>query len=235
MKRHVRTAVILAGGLGLRLRPLTEDRPKVMIEVAGRPIAEWQVEWLRRNGIEQVVFAAGYRWERIRAHFKEGADFGVRVDYSVEEEPLGTGGAIKKALAGIEEDAAVVVNGDIFTDLNLRAMEEAHFKNKAKGTLLLVPFISPYGVIEFDREGRVRAFQEKPVIKGTYINGGVYLLSRQLLEALPDKGDIERTTFPQLAAEGELRAYLHHGFWRAIDTVKDLKQLDEELRRGAMD
>src|SRR5713226_2945045 len=112
-------ALILAGGQGLRMRPLTDDRPKPLVEVNGRPIAELQIEWLKNNiDLEKIVFLCGYRWEKLREHF--GSSYqGISVEYSVEETPLGTGGAIRKAIAGqrLENENVVVMNGDIITDL----------------------------------------------------------------------------------------------------------------------
>src|SRR5437870_5200615 len=117
-------AIILSGGQGLRLRPLTDDKPKPLIPVNGRPISEHQIEWLGKNpAIDGIVFACGYRWEKLKDHF--GKSFqGLSIDYSVEMEPLGTGGAIKKALARVEpEGSAVILNGDVITDLELKAKQ----------------------------------------------------------------------------------------------------------------
>lgn len=225
-------AIVLAGGLGMRLRPLTDDRPKALVPVKGRPIAEYQVEWLMKEGdVASVTFACGYKWERLKEHF--GSSFGgMPVDYSVEEEPLGTGGAIKKALAAKDQDELVVVtNGDIITDLPLRRMIEAHKQaGEISASMLVVPYRSRFGVVKIDKLKTVREFDEKPSFPDVWINGGVYVLNtKRILKNLPDKGDIERETFPKLVTHGALLSYPHYGDWFYIDSLKDLKELEEYI------
>lgn len=226
-------AIVLAGGLGLRLRPLTDDRPKALIHVNGRPISEYQIEWLvKEAGVESVTFACGYKWERLKEHFGESFR-GTPISYSVEDEPLGTGGAVKKALmAKPSEDLCLVTNGDIVTDLPLRRMIDAH---KAAGdisaSMLVVPYRSRFGVVKIDKLKMVRDFDEKPAFPDTWINGGVYLLNaKRALRYLPDKGDIERETFPNLVTRGELLSYPYYGEWNFIDSVKDLMELEQSLK-----
>jgi mannose-1-phosphate guanylyltransferase len=225
-------AIVLAGGLGMRLRPLTDDRPKALIPVKGRPISEYQVEWLmKEGGVDGVTFACGYKWERLKDHF--GANFhGIPIDYSVEEEPLGTGGAIKKALATKDPgDLVVVANGDIITDLPLKRMIDAHRQaGELSASMLVVPYRSRFGVVKIDKLKMVRAFDEKPAFPDVWINGGVYLLNtKKVLRNLPEKGDIERETFPKLVTHGELLSYPHYGEWYFVDSVKDLQELEEYI------
>jgi mannose-1-phosphate guanylyltransferase len=225
-------AIVLAGGLGMRLRPLTDDRPKALIHVKGRPISEYQVEWLmKEGGVDGVTFACGYKWERLKDHF--GANFhGVPIDYSVEEEPLGTGGAIKRALATKDPgDLVVVANGDIITDLPLKRMIDAHRQaGELSASMLVVPYRSRFGVVKIDKLKMVRAFDEKPAFPDVWINGGVYLLNtKKVLRNLPEKGDIERETFPKLVTHGELLSYPHYGEWYFVDSVKDLQELEEYI------
>jgi len=226
-------AIILSGGQGLRLRPLTEDRPKPLIEVNGRPIAEHQIEWLvKGSGVDEIVFACGYKWDKLRDHF--GSDFhGVSIKYSVEEAPLGTGGAIKKALSMFPEDeAAAVVNGDVLTDLPLARLVDSH--QKAGGvavTMLLVPYKSRFGVVHIDKLKMVRGFEEKPAFPDVWINGGAYVMSvRKTLKYLPDEGDIERASFPKMVDHGDLASYPYYGEWWYIDSVKDLKEVEVSLK-----
>ena len=134
----------------MRLRPLTDDRPKALIEVGGRPICEYQLDWLAKEAnIEQVVFACGYKWEKLREHFGKSYK-GVSVTYSVEDAPLGTGGAIKKALSmGPLEGSLIVTNGDIITDLPLGRMVEAHKQaGEITAAMLVVPYRSRFGVVK---------------------------------------------------------------------------------------
>ena len=226
-------AVILSGGLGQRLRPLTDDKPKALITVKGRPIAEYQIEWMvKSGGVDAVTFACGYKWERLKEHF--GSEFaGVPIDYSVEEEPLGTGGGIRKALEGKQSDESLlVVNGDIFTDLPLSRMAETHKQGgDVTATMLVVPYRSRFGVVRIDKLKVVRGFEEKPAFPDVWINGGVYVLnSKRILRLLPEKGDIERDTFPKLVSHGDLVSYPYYGEWVFVDTLKDLAELEENFR-----
>jgi NDP-sugar pyrophosphorylase family protein len=226
-------AIVLAGGLAMRLRPLTDDRPKALIPVKGRPISEYQIEWLMKEGaVDGVTFACGYKWERLREHF--GSSFqGIPVDYSVEDEPLGTGGAIKKALATkAPEDLIVVTNGDIITDLPLRRMIDSHRQAaEITASMLVVPYRSRFGVVKIDKLKTVRGFEEKAAFPDVWINGGVYVLnSRKIQRNLPETGDIERETFPKLVTHGELLSYPHYGEWYYIDSMKDLQELEESIQ-----
>jgi mannose-1-phosphate guanylyltransferase len=226
-------AVILSGGQSLRMRPLTDDKPQALVPVNGRPIAEYQLEWLlKEGGIDSVTFACGYKWERLKEHF--GSSFkGTPIAYSVEEEPLGTGGAVKRAIAEEEaEDLYVVANGDIMTDLSLKRMIEAHKQaSDIAASMLVVPYRSRFGVVKFDKLRIVRGFEEKPAFPDVWINGGIYLLNaRKARKYLPDKGDIERETFPKLVNHGELMSYPYYGEWWYIDSVKDIKEVEVALQ-----
>lgn len=228
-------ALILAGGQGLRLRPLTDDRPKPLVAVAGKPIAEWQLDWLIKNvELEEAIFLCGYKWNRLKEHF--GNDYkGVRIGYSVEESPLGTGGAFRKAIVNTKlgDENLVMMNGDIVTDLPLGKMltEHSHGKGAPMVTLLLVPYKSRFGIVHIDKENFVVRFEEKPEFPDVWINGGIYVASaKRILDHLPEKGDIERETFPKLAAAGEVMAYPYRGFWSLIDSIKDIQEVEKQLK-----
>ena len=219
----------------MRLRPLTDDKPKALIPVNGRPISEYQIEWLvKEGGVDAVTFACGYKWEKLKEHF--GTSFnGVAVDYSVEEEPLGTGGGIRKALAKYPaEEAFVVTNGDIVTDLPLRRMlEDFGGAGGVSASMLVVPYRSRFGVVKIDKLKMIRGFDEKPAFPDVWINGGVYVLNGQKISKnLPDRGDIERETFPRLVTHGELLSYPYYGEWSFLDSIKDLVELESALKAG---
>ncbi len=228
-------AIILAGGLGLRLRPLTNRKPKPMVEILRKPILEYQIEWLKSQGIRNFIIACGYKHEKIMDYFGNGEKFDVNIQYSIEKEKLGTGGGIKQALKYIDdnENDIVVTNGDIITTIDLRPMFEYHKQSNFMATILLVPFKSPYGIVDVDETNRIRGFREKPELP-YWINGGVYVLRRQVEEFLPEKGDIEKETFPILAEKGLLGSYKSRGFWRAIDTIKDLSEIEKDLKKLLM-
>jgi NDP-sugar pyrophosphorylase family protein len=226
-------ALIIAGGEGERLRPLTNDRPKNMVPVAGKPIVERQLEWLRANGVTDVVFLCGYKADVLEAHVGNGSRFGVRAQYSHEHEPLGRGGALRHGWARVPESEALVIacNGDILTDQPLDEMIALHRHKGAVATVMLAPLKSPYGIVEVAEDGRIQAFREKPVLPH-WINAGVYVLSREFFGLLPEKGDHETTTFPQLAAEGRLYGFKSSAYWRPVDSVKDVTEAEKELARG---
>ncbi|MBI4258582.1 MAG: NDP-sugar synthase [Thaumarchaeota archaeon] len=224
-------AIILAGGQGLRLRPLTDDKPKPMVPVNGKPIAELQLNWLRRNhALEQIVFACGHRWEKLREHFGSSYE-GVPVEYAVEESPLGTGGAIKSIIKKYDlQGDVLVMNGDMLTDLPLERMLDTYRTTQAMATMMLVPYRSPYGVVHIDKLKMIRKFDEKPEFPDVWINGGIYVLdAKRIVGRLPDAGDIERETFPKLVTYGELSAHPYYGFWRVVDSIKDLRAVEEEM------
>jgi len=222
-------AVILAGGLGKRLRPLTEDKPKVLVEVCGKPIIEWQIEWLKGYGITEFIILAGYSKEKLIEHLGSGRRFGVKISYVVEEEPLGTGGAIKNGEHILSrEDVFIVVNGDIITNLDPLIMVKA-LKNdpKAVGCIALTPMRSPYGIVRTEN-GYIASFLEKPVLEDYMINAGVYALRPTIFEYLPEKGDIEVVTFPRLARERRLLGHVYRDImWKSIDTVKDIEETSQ--------
>lgn len=218
-------AVILAGGFGKRLAPLTSEVPKPLLSVGGKPILVRQIEWLRRFGVTDVVLAVGYLRHKIFEALGDGRRFGVRIFYSVEEEPLGTGGAVKNAEPFIADDVFIVLNGDILTNLDLNKLVET--LGDADGAIALVPLRSPYGIVEFDKDGYITRFREKPLLEGFYINAGVYALRRRVLSELPDRGNIEETLFPRLAQQRRLKAAVYKDvFWKSVDSLKDLEEVD---------
>lgn len=227
-------ALIVAGGEGERLRPLTNERPKPMILVAGRPILEHQIRWLVGEGVSDVILLCGYKAEIIQEHFGNGSRFGLRVHYSLEQEPLGRGGALKLGahLLPPDEELALGLNGDILTNQPLTPLLRYHRRKGATATVMLTRLRSPYGITRGDRAGRIVTFQEKPLLPH-WINAGVYVLAREFFCRLPDRGDHERTAFPELAAEGKLFGYRSRAYWRSIDTFKDLTEAAAEVRELA--
>ncbi|MBU1032181.1 nucleotidyltransferase family protein [Patescibacteria group bacterium] len=232
----VNCAIILAGGKGERLRPYTNDRPKVMVEVTGKPILAWQIEWLKSHGITKFVLTVSYRHEVVQDYFGDGSKFGIEIDYSIEETPLGRGGGIKKAFKSpLVADASdvVVCNGDIITKLDLSKMITTHIDRKALVTLLLVPYISRWGVVNIDDDNHITGFEEKPKLP-YWINGGVYIFNKEVEPLLPEIGDHEKETFPKIAREKFL-GFKDEGFWRAVDVVKDKSEAEQFLSTGKKD
>ncbi|WP_232835868.1 nucleotidyltransferase family protein [Actinocorallia populi] len=227
---HVRQAVILAGGNATRLRPYTDRVPKALVDVGGRPILEHQVEWLAAEGVEHVVVSCGYLAEMMRRHVL-GRTFPLRVSLAVEERPLGRGGGLKHAARSLPfaDEPWLGLNGDILTRFPLADLVRQHADSGALATLGVTALKSPYGIVDIAADGRITGFDEAPVLPH-WINAGIYLFEPGMRGLLPDLGDHETATFPRLAAGGRLGAYEIDGYWRGIDTAKDLKEANRDLR-----
>lgn len=225
--------VILAGGRGERLLPLTEDRPKPMVDVMGSPLLAYQIRWLTAYGYKKITICCGYQHEVIMDYFGDGSKIHAEISYSIEDEPLGRGGALKKALLGlpVPHDPIIALNGDVLTDLNLYDLLSYHRKRRGLATVVAVPLTSPYGIVDIRADGTVKAFREKPELP-YWINAGIYVFEPEISQMLPDKGDHEVTTFPQIAASGQLKAFQTCGFWRPVDSIKDLRELRKDLEQG---
>jgi NDP-sugar pyrophosphorylase family protein len=218
-------ALVIAGGKGERLRPLTEDRPKAMVELNGRPLIDYHIEWLRNEGVTDAILLCGYRAEVLQDYCGDGDRWGLRIQYNLEQQPLGRGGALKAGFALVPdaEQLFIATNGDVLTNQSLSPMISFHNENNAAATIMVTPLISSYGIIDVKRDGSVGSFREKPRLP-YWINAGVYVLSREFFNLLPDVGDHETSTFPQLASENRLYAYKSKAFWKSVDTAKDLSE-----------
>jgi NDP-sugar pyrophosphorylase family protein len=168
----------------------------------------------------------------IQDHFGDGRDWGLSIEYSVEDEPLGRGGALKLAFGRVpkREELVIGTNGDVISNQPLGLVLRAHRSSRAVATIMLTPLVSPFGIAQVARDGRIRHFDEKPRLP-YWVNAGLYVLSRPFFDLLPDVGDHEDTAFPLLAERGQLRAYRSRAYWRAIDTMKDLTEATKELPR----
>jgi NDP-sugar pyrophosphorylase family protein len=229
-------AVILAGGEGTRLRPLTLGVPKPVVPVVDRPFLVHQIEMLREAGIREIVFSLGYRPDRIRETFGDGAAYGVGIEYAVEESPLGTGGAVKHAEPRLDA-RTVVLNGDVLTDVDLGSVIREHAARGCAATLLLAPVSNPaaYGLVEVGPEDRVTRFVEKPSpdqITTDTINAGIYVLETATLELIPPavRHSIERGFFPALLARGDrVGAHVHRGYWIDIGTPEKYSEVHRDV------
>ena len=224
--------IILAGGKGERMRPVTEDRPKSMVSVMGKPLLACLFQWLNAYGFRNITLAAGYRSEVIRDYFGDGSAHGVNLNYLVEDEPLGSGGALKNAMRFLSplNEPVLVVNGDAITNLNLSDLFAYHEAKKGKLTVVSVPMPSPYGVVDFNERGLVTGFREKPTLPH-WANAGIYVVEPSVYDLLPDRGDHEFLTLPALAEMGQMHAFKTHSFWRAMDTVRDIDELRADMEK----
>jgi NDP-sugar pyrophosphorylase family protein len=232
-------AVILAGGEGTRLRPLTLSVPKPVVPVVDRPFLRHQLDLLATVGVHEVVFSIAYQPERLRSVFGDGGLLGKRIHYAVEDTPLGTGGAVKNAERYLD-DVTVVFNGDVLTDVDLPRVVDEHRASGAVATLVLTPVPNPaaYGLVETDARGRVGKFLEKPEpsqITTDTINAGIYVLQTSSLALMPPgvNHSIERAFFPELLRRGDLvRAHVHRGYWIDIGTPEKYLQVHRDILRG---
>ncbi len=230
-------AVILAGGLGKRLRRAVRDRPKSMALVLGKPFLEYQVEQLRKYDVVKIVLCVGYLAEQIKSYFKDGGKFGIDIRYGVEKEPLGTAGALKNAENYLEDEAFLVLNGDSYSEIDITRFVQFHRKKGGMGTILLtrVSQAQDYGLMKIDEDSRITGFLEKSakISSDNIINAGIYLLEPEVLSYIPEgkQVSLERETFPRLLQKKvPLFGYLTSDYFIDIGTPQKYAQIQKEMK-----
>ena len=232
-------AIILVGGEGTRLRPLTYSVVKPMVPVANRPFIEHVIRKLALHGIDEIVLAMGYKPDSIYAYFKDGRGLGVKLTYSLEEKPLGTAGAVKNA-GGHVDNTFFVLNGDCFSDIDYSDMLNQHICNKAMATIALTHVDDPtrFGVVETDAGGRVLRFIEKPAadkVTSHWINAGVYILEPEVLGYIPDNQFymFENDVFPRmLEKRAPFYAYHNQAYWIDMGTPAQYHRVNCDVLQG---
>jgi len=232
-------ALILAGGKGTRLRPLTMHTPKPIVPIANQPFLLYQLDLLRRADVRDVILSLSYQPQKIEDKIGDGTDHNVRVSYTVEASPLGTAGAYRHAAALIKE-TTVVFNGDVLTDIDMNEVIRFHREREAAATIVLTPVPNPtaYGLVETEKDGRVRRFLEKPKpeeVTCDTINAGIYILEPRVLDYIPEGEPFmfEYGVFPQLLERGEpFFAHIWRGYWRDIGTVSSYLQANLDVMAG---
>jgi mannose-1-phosphate guanylyltransferase len=232
-------ALILVGGEGTRLRPLTSTMPKPIVPLIDQPFITYMLEWLRSHGVDDVVLACGFLPDALRAVLGDGDQLGIRLRYIEEPKPLGTGGALKFAEELLDE-RFFMLNGDVLTDIDLTAQLAQHEATGARGTLALIGVEDPsaYGLVPLEDDRSVREFREKPgpeeVIDTNLINAGAYILEREILASLPPAGtnvSIERDVFPRLVGNG-LYGCPADAYWLDIGTPDRYLQATYDILEG---
>ena len=229
-------AVILVGGEGTRLWPLTCNTPKAMVPILNRPFLEHLLCYLEKHGVTDIILAMGYLPDPIQSRLGDGTRFGVRVTYLVEESPLGTAGAVKNAESLLDEPF-IVFNGDILTEIDLSAMLRRHQEIKPKASIALTPVDNPtvYGVVETDAQDRVKRFMEKPSrdkITTNMVNAGIYILEPEVLQYIPATSPsmFEHHLFPLLLELGEtILSYPSDAYWIDIGTPEKYLKVHHDL------
>jgi NDP-sugar pyrophosphorylase family protein len=228
----ISTAVILAGGRGLRLAPLTNNVPKALVRIRSKPLLEWVMEWLARNGVRDLVVGVAYEKDKIMDYFGDGSRFGVRIRYSIHTVEGGTAEGFRRAIDRyVTDETFFAMNGDELTNLNFGNLSEAHLRSGALATVAVTELKSPFGIVRLDSHDRIVAFEEKGSIPDTYVSVGVYAFQREILLHIPETGDIERTTFPSLLRMNKLHAYRHDGFWMTVNNLKELQAAEENVEK----
>jgi NDP-sugar pyrophosphorylase family protein len=220
-------ALVLAGGKAERLGEAARGRPKPLVPCAGRPLAEYTVGRLVAAGVHRVIVACRAGQEDLFVDALSG--LGAEIEPVGEPEPLGRGGGLRLAATRRQENGPVLaLNGDELLDVDFAALVDEHERSGAVATVVVAQVRSPFGVVALADDDRITGFREAPLLPD-WVNSGVYALGEEALARLPERGDHELTTFPELAAEGKLRGHRHQGVWLTVNTAKDLRRAEEFL------
>jgi NDP-sugar pyrophosphorylase family protein len=226
----IRTAVILVGGSGLRLRPLTEDRPKCMINLRGKPLLYWTLTWLKNYGFDHVVLGVSYRKEAVINYINQNP-LGIKVDFSEHTQEGETGEGFRLAIERhVNDQDFLAMNGDELTNLNLSRFVDFHFAQKGVATIAASTMRSPFAILKLNGNDIIE-FREKPLLEDQLVNSGIYIFNHAIFDYLPIVGAIEKTAFPALSDKRLLKAYKMEKDekWLTINSVKDLSVADKEF------
>jgi NDP-sugar pyrophosphorylase family protein len=230
MKVKIRTAVVLVGGSGLRMRPLTDDIPKCMIPLRGKPLLYWILTWLKDNGFDHVVLGVSYLKEIVIDYVRKN-ELGLKVDFSEHTQEGETGEGFRLAIKRhVNDEDFLAMNGDELTNLNLKRFVDFHLEQRGVATIAVSPMRSPFAVLEVKGNDIVE-FKEKPLLEDKLVSAGIYVFNRSISQYLPVVGSIEKLTFSVLANKRMLRAYKLgiNERWLTVNSVKDLITAEKEL------
>jgi len=216
-------ALILAGGRGKRLRPLTDKIPKSLIPINKKPLIQYTIKYLKKFGINEIIICSGYKSKQIQNFLKKKKNFGCKIEYSVEKNPLGTAGAIKNAIKNLSDESFLVINGDIITNIDLKKIL------KKPNTIAANELKTKFGTMEI-KNNKILKFNEKTDVQNVWMNPGLYHLSRDILKILPRKGSLEAEIFPKLAKNKSLHTVkFKNVLWHSIDSFKDIELSSQEI------
>ena len=218
-------AIILAGGRGKRLRPITDYVPKPLVPLNNIPIIEWQISYLKKFGVNEITICTGYKTELIQNFLAVKNNLDVKIKFSIEKIPLGTGGAIKQAGLSLKDKSFLVLNGDVITNIDLGKLI------KKQNSIASIELKTKFGIMEIEGD-MITNFKEKKEIQNIWMNAGIYHLQKEILRDLPKKGDIEKTVFPDYAKKGKLTTVkFKNMMWHSIDSFKDIEECSLELNK----
>ncbi|HZD12962.1 MAG TPA: nucleotidyltransferase family protein [Candidatus Binatus sp.] len=227
----LKSAVIISGGEGVRLRPITNDIPKGLVKVAGKPLLQWVIEWLRDSGVTNLTIGVAYLKQKIINYFGDGSRYGVDIKYSVHTVEGGTGEGFRLAISRhIHDNTFLALNGDQITNIKINSLLRKHRQDNALATITVVNPRLPFGLVLADKQGFCRGFLEKPILENIICSSGVYMFERSILPYLPNIGDIERTTFPSLAKKRRIRVHHHRGLFVTVNSLRELEEANEMLK-----
>ena len=216
-------ALILAGGRGKRLRPLTDKIPKSLIPINKKPLIQYTINYLKKFGINEIIICSGYKSRQIQNFLKKKKNFGCKIQYSVEKNPLGTAGAIRNAIKNLSDESFLVINGDIITNIDLKKIL------KKPNTIAANELKTKFGTMEI-KNNKILKFNEKTDVSNVWMNPGLYHLSTGILKILPRKGSLEAEIFPKLAKNKSLHTVkFKNVLWHSIDSFKDIELSSQEI------
>ena len=216
-------ALILAGGRGKRLRPLTDKIPKSLIPINKKPLIQYTITYLKKFGINEIIICSGYKSKQIQNFLKKKKNFGCKIEYSVEKNPLGTAGAIRNAIKNLSDESFLVINGDIITNIDLKKIL------KKPNTIAANELKTKFGTMEI-KNNKILKFNEKTDVQNVWMNPGLYHLSTDILKILPRKGSLEAEIFPKLAKNKSLHTVkFKNVLWHSIDSFKDIELSSQEI------
>jgi len=217
-------AIILAGGRGKRLRPITDKIPKPLIPINNKPLIERTIKYLKKYGITEIIISSGYKSSLIEKFLKNKKNFGCEIIFSNEKTPLGTGGAIKKALKYVDEESFLVLNGDIVTNIDLKKIL------KKPNTIAANELKTKFGTMEI-KKNKILKFNEKKDVSDVWMNPGIYHLSKNIEKIIPKKGSLEGIVFPKMVQKKTLKTVkFKNVLWYSIDSHKDIEECSKEIK-----
>ena len=217
-------AIILAGGRGKRLRPITDKIPKPLIPINNMPLIERTIRYLKKYGITEIIISSGYKSNKIESFLKKKKNFSCQIIFSIENTPLGTGGAIKKALKYVDEESFLVLNGDIVTNIDLRKIM------KKPNTIAANELKTKFGTMNI-RNNKILKFNEKKDVSEVWMNPGIYHLSKNISKIIPKKGSLEGIVFPKMTKNKTLEVVkFKNVLWFSIDSHKDIEECSKEIK-----
>ena len=217
-------AIILAGGRGKRLRPITDKIPKPLIQINGKPLIERTIKYLKKYGITEIIISSGYKSNLIENFLKKKKNFGCEIIFSNEKTPLGTGGAIKKALRYVDEESFLVLNGDIVTNIDLKKIM------KKPNTIAANELKTKFGTMDI-KNNKILKFNEKKDVSDVWMNPGIYHLSKNIERLIPKNGSLEGMVFPKMVKNKTLETVkFKNVLWFSIDSHKDIEECSKEIK-----